>query len=121
MRLPAVTAFAQWMRKWVDRPHDWNHNLKSWTTRCRHRPPGRHGANQVPWTIFDDSGADHFYDQVAWFLKAEGTSLLKASLRPACRLLRFIPNVMTELTCNGICWRISDHDPLRVEFPLSGK
>ncbi|MGD8202179.1 endonuclease/exonuclease/phosphatase family protein [Ornithinimicrobium sp. W1679] len=26
-RLPEITAFAQWMRSWADRPKDWNHNL----------------------------------------------------------------------------------------------
>jgi hypothetical protein len=30
----------------------------------------------VPPTTFDDSGANHFYDQIAWFSEPDGTPLL---------------------------------------------
>ncbi|MBT2521734.1 hypothetical protein [Arthrobacter sp. ISL-28] len=30
----------------------------------------------MPRTIFDDSGASHFYDQIAWFSEPDGTPLL---------------------------------------------
>ncbi|MET3206283.1 UNVERIFIED_ORG: hypothetical protein ABIB21_003102 [Arthrobacter sp. UYEF13] len=49
-RLPEITAFAEWMRNWADRPNDWNTNLmvlgtSIWTgseIRCTRRssPPG---------------------------------------------------------------------------------
>ncbi|WP_258064579.1 endonuclease/exonuclease/phosphatase family protein [Arthrobacter sp. ZGTC131] len=88
-RLPEVTAFAQWMRAWADRRNDRNHNLmvlgaSTWTasgTRSTRRswPPGfgpPTELNTVPRTIFDDSGANHFYDQIAWFSEPDGTPLL---------------------------------------------
>lgn len=67
-RLPGVTAFARWMRNWVDRPNDWNHNLMVLGEFNQDRigdplyeafintglwPPTE--LNQVPLTIFSDS------------------------------------------------------------------
>jgi hypothetical protein len=35
------------------------------------------GLHAVPRTIFDDDKTKHFYDQLAWFSKPDGTSLLR--------------------------------------------
>jgi hypothetical protein len=88
-RLPEVTAFAQWMRDWADRPHDWNHNLmvlgdsnldrigdplyEAFVNTGLWHPTE---LNTVPCTIFDDN-TRHFYDQIAWFTNPDGTSLLQ--------------------------------------------
>ena len=38
------------------------------------------GLNAVPRTIFDDDKTKHFYDQLAWFSKSDGTSRCRAWL-----------------------------------------
>lgn len=68
------------MRAWAVRPNDWNTNLMVLgdfnLDRVGDRfyeafvstglwPPPR--LDKVPRTIFDDDGANNFYDQVAWF------------------------------------------------------
>ena len=131
-RLPEVTAFAQWMRNWADRPNDWNHNLMVLGDFNLDRigdplyeafiatglwPPTE--LNQVPRTIFDDSGANNFYDQIAWFSEADGTPLLDGiAYNQRAGSFDFIPHVMTGLTKNEISWRVSDHYPLWAEFRL---
>ena len=88
-RLPEITAFAQWMRDWADRPDDWNQNLLVLGDFNLDRlgdplyeafvstglfPPTE--MNSVPRTIFDDDKTRHFYDQIAWFSTPDGASLL---------------------------------------------
>ncbi|EMY33576.1 hypothetical protein D477_014281 [Arthrobacter crystallopoietes BAB-32] len=132
-RLPEVTAFAEWMRDWADRPNDWNRNLMVLGDFNLDRigdplyeafvdtglwPPKE--LNDVPRTIFDDDKDRHFYDQIAWFSEPDGTSVLEDveySLRAGS--FDFIPHVMTGLSRNEISWRISDHYPLWAEFNVS--
>lgn len=131
-RLPEVTAFAQWMRNWADRPNHWNHNLMVMGDFNLDRigdplyeafvatglwPPTE--LNTVPRTIFDDSGANNFYNQIAWFSQPDGTPLLDGiAYNQRAGSFDFIPHVMTGLTKNEVSWRISDHHPLRAEFQI---
>jgi endonuclease/exonuclease/phosphatase family metal-dependent hydrolase len=131
-RLPEVTAFAQWMRDWADRPKDWNHNLMVLGDFNLDRigdplyeafintglwPPTE--LNKVPRTIFDDDNTRHFYDQIAWFTNPDGTSLLQdMTYTQQAGSFDFIPHIMTALTRTEISWRISDHYPLWAEFQL---
>lgn len=129
-RLPEVTAFAQWMRAWADRPKERNRNLLVLGDFNLDRignplyeafistglfPPAE--LQQVPRTIFDDDKTRHFYDQIAWFSEPTGESLLE-SLAYTRRggSFNFLPHVLTGLTKNQVPWRISDHYPLWVEF-----
>ena len=131
-RLPEITAFAQWMRNWAERPDDWNENLLVLGDFNLDRigdplfeaflstglwPPTE--LDKVPRTIFDNNGARNFYDQIAWFSEPDGTSLLQ-SLHYTGRAghVDFLPHVFTELTRNEVSWRISDHYPLWAEFTL---
>lgn len=87
---PEITAFAEWMRAWAVRPTDWNANLMVLGDFDLDRigdplyeafiatglwPPTE--LDKVPRTIFDNDTTQHFYDQIAWFSKADGTSLLQ--------------------------------------------
>lgn len=75
----------------------------------------------MPRTIFDDSGANHFSDQLAWFSEPDGTPLLDgiAYIQQAGSF-DFIPHVLTALTKNEFCRRISGHYRLWAEFRLDG-
>lgn len=132
-RLPEITAFAQWMRRWADRPRDWNDNLLVLGDFNLDRigdplfeafvstglwPPTE--LNNIPRTVFDNDRSKHFYDQIAWFSDPDGKSLLR-SLTYAMRAgsFDFLPHLLGDLTRSEASWRISDHYPLWVEFQLS--
>ncbi|SDK94090.1 hypothetical protein SAMN04487916_104168 [Arthrobacter sp. ov407] len=132
-RLPEITAFAEWMHDWVVRPNDWNSNLMVLGDFNLDRigdplyeafvstglwPPTE--LNAVPRTIFDDDKTKHFYDQLAWFSKPDGTSLLKGlAYGQRAGTFDFIPHVFPGLTRSEVSWRISDHYPLWCEFLLT--
>ncbi|SFN60566.1 endonuclease/exonuclease/phosphatase family protein [Mycetocola miduiensis] len=131
-RLPEIAAFAEWMRAWADRPHDWNDNLLVLGDFNLDRigdplfeafvstglwPPAE--LNDVPRTVFDNDRSKHFYDQIAWFSGPNGASLLHSltySMRAGS--FDFLPNLLGGLTRSEQSWRISDHYPLWVEFRL---
>ena len=73
----------------------------------------------MPRTIFDDSGTNHFYDQIAWFSESDGTPLLDGIVySQRAGSFDIIPHLMTGLTKNEISWRISYHYLLWAEFRL---
>ena len=132
-RIGELTAFATWMRRWADRPQDWNRNLLVLGDFNLDRtddplfdafastglwPPAE--LNHVPRTIFDDDKSHHFYDQIAWF--SDPTKPNMPSLLDALSYTRrgggfdFIPHALRDLTKSQVSWRISDHYPLWVEF-----
>ncbi|XAS69918.1 endonuclease/exonuclease/phosphatase family protein (plasmid) [Micrococcaceae bacterium Sec5.7] len=131
-RLPEITAFAQWMREWAVRPNDWNSNFIVLGDFNLDRvgdplyeafiatglwPPTE--LDKVPRTIFDNDNTRHFYDQIAWFSKADGTSLLQGlTYGQRAGSFDFIPHVFRDLTRSEVSWRISDHYPLWCEFLL---
>lgn len=134
-RLPELTAFAEWMRSWADRPRDWNRNLMVLGDFNLDRmddplyqafvatglwPPAE--LNDVPRTIFDNARDRHFYDQIAWFCDPSDPDLpsLLDGLVYTGRGggFDFVPHALTGLTRQQISWRISDHYPLWVELVL---
>ncbi|MET4639563.1 endonuclease/exonuclease/phosphatase family metal-dependent hydrolase [Mycetocola sp. 2940] len=132
-RLPEITTFAGWMRRWADRPRDWNDNLLVLGDFNLDRigdplfeafvstglwPPTE--LNSVPRTVFDNDRSKHFYDQIAWFSEPDGQSLLH-SLTYTMRAgsFDFLPHLLGNMTRSEASWRISDHYPLWVEFQLS--
>ena len=132
-RLPEITEFAQWMHDWAVRPNDWNSNLIVLGDFNLDRigdplyeafistglwPPTE--LNAVPRTIFDDDKTKHFYDQLAWFSKPAGTSLLQGlSYGQRAGTFDFIPHVFRGLTRSEVSWRVSDHYQLWCEFLLN--
>jgi endonuclease/exonuclease/phosphatase family metal-dependent hydrolase len=132
-RIGELTAFAEWMRGWADRPNDWNQNLlvlgdfnldrtddplfKAFASTGLW-PPAE--LNDVPRTIFDDEKSHHHYDQIAWFndpTQADLPSLLDGlTYTGHGGNVDFVPLALQNLTKAQLSWRISDHYPLWVEF-----
>ncbi|MCZ2404210.1 endonuclease/exonuclease/phosphatase family protein [Paenarthrobacter sp. Z7-10] len=131
-RLPEITAFAQWMRAWADEPKDLNENLLVLGDFNLDRignplyeafvstglwPPTE--LNNVPRTVFDNDTSTHFYDQIAWFSKDTGASLLHGlTYQGKAGTFDFIPHAFAGHTRLDVSWRISDHYPLWIEFQL---
>ncbi|WP_110183039.1 endonuclease/exonuclease/phosphatase family protein [Nocardioides solisilvae] len=134
-RIAELTAFARWMRRWAERPQDWNRNLLVLGDFNLDRiddplfdafvstglwPPAE--LNHVPRTIFAEDAGQHFYDQVAWFSDPTDPDL--PSLLEGLRYTRhggsfdFVPHALRDLTRAQVSWRISDHYPLWVEFAV---
>lgn len=139
-RLPEITAFAEWMRSWADRPKDWNRNLMVLGdfNIDRHEDPlwqaffatGLYPPavlHDVPRTIFDDDFENHFYDQISWFSPTtddgETVSRLEGlEFTQTGGNVDFVPHMLTGsgLTRSQMSWRISDHYPLWLEFDVTG-
>ena len=88
-RVGELTAIAEWLAGWATEAAEWGHNLiclgdfnidrkddplfQAFTSTGLTAPPA---LDTVPRTIFDDPGAGHFYDQIAWFVDdAKGPAL----------------------------------------------
>ncbi|MGW1882527.1 hypothetical protein [Streptomyces sp. NPDC001970] len=85
--MPELRAIAKWPAGWADREFGWNHNLialgdftidragdplfEAFTSTGLVPAPQPAG---LPRTIFDDPGAEHFYDQIAWSPRARNTA-----------------------------------------------
>lgn len=129
-RVGELTAIAEWLAGWASEAAEWGHNLiclgdfnidrkddplyQAFTSTGL-TPPA--ALNNVPRTIFDDSGAGHFYDQIAWFVDdARGPALSLRCTRAGT--FDFVPLWQQDLTTTQLSWRISDHYPLWVEFSV---
>jgi endonuclease/exonuclease/phosphatase family metal-dependent hydrolase len=134
-RIGELTAFAEWMKQWAERPDDWNRNLLVLGDFNLDRrgdplyaaflstglwPPAE--LEDVPRTVFDNDRTRHYYDQIAWFSDTSrpGPPSLLQGLTYARHggSFDFVPHVWRNLTTAELSWRISDHYPLWVEFSL---
>ena len=131
-RLPEVSGFAEWMRRWSQRPDEWNANLLVLGDFNLDRigdplynaflaaglwPPAQ--LNAVPRTIFQNPTRPHLYDQIAWFSTPEEQSLLQGlTYTGRAGGFDFLPHVYPGMTPTAVSWRISDHYPLWAEFPV---
>ncbi|MEU6708086.1 endonuclease/exonuclease/phosphatase family protein [Streptomyces wuyuanensis] len=130
-RVPELRAIAQWLASWAEQEFGWDHNLialgdfnidraddplfEAFTSTGLVPAPQLAG---LPRTVFDDPGAEHFYDQIAWFTKGQ-------KHRPVLTLetgdggqVDFVPQLQDGQTLTELSWRISDHFPLWVEFAI---
>ncbi|EPH41037.1 endonuclease/exonuclease/phosphatase family protein [Streptomyces aurantiacus] len=130
-RVPELKAIAKWLAGWAEREFGWEHNLIALGdfNIDRHGDPlfdaftstGLTPAPQLdglPRTIFDKPGAEHFYDQIAWFTKGQ-------KHRPVLRLeavaggqLDFVSALQGDQTLPELSWHLSDHFPLWMEFAI---
>jgi exonuclease III len=134
-RIPELTRFANWMRRWADQPTDWNQNLLVLGDFNIDRmgsdlykalfstglfPPAE--LNEVPRTIFSNDKNKNFYDQIAWFSDFESVTMenMLTGLRyeGVAGSFDFLPFTFQGKTKNEVSWRISDHYPLWIEFQL---
>lgn len=134
-RVGEITAFANWMRDWAERPKDWNHNLLVLGDFNLDRldnplfeafvstglgPPTE--LDRIPRTIFDHPSKPHFYDQIAWFndpTDPDFPALLDGlTYTNRCGNFDFLPHAFAGLTKTQVSWRLSDHYPLWAEFTV---
>lgn len=82
--MPGLEAIAQWLAGWAEREFGWDHNLialgdfsidradgplfQAFTSTGLVPVPQLAG---LPRTVFDDPGAEHFYDRIAWFTRGQ--------------------------------------------------
>jgi endonuclease/exonuclease/phosphatase family metal-dependent hydrolase len=129
-RVGELKGIAEWLAGWAAEAAEWGHNLiclgdfnidreddplwQAFTSTGLTAPPA---LNRVPRTIFDDPGAGHFYDQIAWFVDdAKGPALSLSCT--AAGSFDFVPFWQGDETTTQLSWRISDHYPLWVEFSV---
>ena len=138
-RLPELTAFAEWMRGWADRPKDWNRNLfvlgdfnidrrddplwMAFFATGLYPPAVLHDVSR---TIFDNDRDRHYYDQISWFTPtlADGTTVSRLEGLDFTHTggnVDFVPHTLTDsgLDKQQLSWRISDHYPLWLEFRVT--
>lgn len=132
-RLPEITAFAQWMHDWPQRPNDWNQNLLvlgdfnldrlgnplfDAFVSTGLRAPSE--LDTVDRTIFGNDNTTNFYDQIAWFTNPrtpdDHSLLTNLTYTHHAGHFDLLPHCYPDLTRNQTSYRISDHYPLWTEF-----
>jgi Endonuclease/Exonuclease/phosphatase family len=130
-RTGELAAIAEWLGDWARRTaEDYNQNLiclgdfnvdrkddpnyAALTSTGLRPPPELEGLSR---TISDKPGAEHYYDQIAWFTQ-RGRAQLSLTYEGAGHAGRFewTKHLLTELETQEKSWHISDHYPLWVEF-----
>jgi endonuclease/exonuclease/phosphatase family metal-dependent hydrolase len=129
-RAAELREIAAWLARWARDERHWNQNLIALgdfnidrrgdplfdaftSTGIRPAPE----LNDVPRTIFGDSGDAKFYDQIAWFVeKGRGPVLTLTST--AAGSFDFVPILIGELEKTALSWKLSDHYPLWAEFSV---
>ncbi|MET9566296.1 hypothetical protein [Streptomyces tauricus] len=120
-----------WLAGWAEREFGWDHNLialgdfnidraddplfKAFTSTGLVPAPQLEG---LPRTIFDDPGAGHFYDQIAWFTKGQKHRPVLTLEAGASGHVDFVPELQGDRTLTELSWHISDHYPMWVEFTI---
>lgn len=134
-RTPELRAIAEWLDEWARDINAWDHNLialgdfnidrrgderyEAFTSTGLEVPADLH---KVPRTIFSDNAnpdLEKFYDQIAWFTKADGRPALSLTYHQG-GFFDFTDLALPrrDLSKNSLSWHISDHYPLWVEFTL---
>ncbi|MDO0917825.1 endonuclease/exonuclease/phosphatase family protein [Streptomyces sp. DT2A-34] len=132
-RVPELKAIAKWLATWAEREFGWDHNLialgdfnidragdplfEAFTSTGLVPAPQLTGLAR---TIFDDPGAEHFYDQIAWFTKGQKHRPVLTLEATVGGHINFVPDLKGERTLTELSWHISDHYPLWVEFAIPG-
>jgi len=129
-RIPELQAIARWLADWANDANAWDHNLialgdfnidrsgdplfDAFTSTGLEAPPE---LNAAPRTIFA-SGAEKFYDQIAWFRGGGGVPALSLKYANNGGYVDFRNLVLKNLSTTSLSWRVSDHFPLWTEFLL---
>lgn len=130
-RTSELAAIAEWLGDWARRTaEDYNQNLiclgdfnvdrkgdpnyEALTSTGLEPPAELEGLSR---TISDKPGAEHFYDQIAWFTQ-RGRAQLTLAYEGAGHAGRFewTRHLLTEMETQEKSWHLSDHYPLWVEF-----
>jgi hypothetical protein len=131
-RTGELKGIAEWLADWAARTEDYNQNLiclgdfnidrvddpnfKALISTGL-RPPDE--LNGLTRTITDKPGAEHYYDQIAWF-NDDGRARLTLNYQGAGHAGRFewTRYWMQDLEATEKSWHISDHYPLWTEFSV---
>lgn len=134
-RLGELQNIARWMRDWANRSNAYSHNLIAlgdfnidrkgsplWDVFTSTGLTVPDDLDSAPRTIFatqNDPRTDKFYDQIAWFEKADGAKVLNLDYIKG-GYFNFLPFVYTDtnLSKTSISFRVSDHFPLWCEFAV---
>lgn len=131
--LQEVKQIACWLPDWADGGDEFGENLRALGdlnidrnddplyqafVATGLRPPTK--LESLPRTIFQDPDEGHFYDQIAWFVDANGNSTLTEPLRyeDLAGNFDFRPALQGALTTTQLRWRISDHYALWASFSV---
>ncbi|MGW7715486.1 endonuclease/exonuclease/phosphatase family protein [Streptomyces chartreusis] len=131
-RVPELRAIAEWLAGWAEQEFGWNHNLialgdfnidrvgdplfEAFTSTGLVPAPQLAG---LPRTIFDDPGAGHFYDQIAWFTQGQRNRPVLTLDPVAGGHVDFVPELQGESTLAQLSFHISDHYPMWVDFAIT--
>ncbi|HEB96440.1 MAG TPA: endonuclease [Sedimenticola thiotaurini] len=131
-RIPELRGVARWMRRWANQSTAYSHNLIAlgdfnidrhgdalWQAFTSTGLSAPEALNEVPRTIFGDSGTEQFYDQIAWFRTGSGVNKLNMEYLGA-GYVDFLPYVYRDrgLSRQAVSYRVSDHYPLWAEFSV---
>ena len=127
-RVPELREIARWLADWPNREETWSKNLIALGDFNVNKGPLYDALtetglttpevlNDVPRTIFDSPGKQHFYDQIAWFAENGNRSVLSLDFLSAGGF-DFVTLLQGGLTKTQLSWKISDHYPLWVEFSV---
>lgn len=130
-RVPELRAIANWLADWAEREFGWDHNLialgdfnidraddplfKAFTSTGLVPAPQLAGLAR---TVFDDLGAEHFYDQIAWFTQGQKRRPVLTLEAGAGGHVDFVPELQGDYSLTELSWHISDHYPMWVEFKM---
>ncbi|MFJ3670513.1 endonuclease/exonuclease/phosphatase family protein [Streptomyces sp. NPDC090106] len=128
-RVPELRAIARWLADWAEQEFGWDHNLialgdfnidrvgdplfEAFTSTGLVPAPQLAG---LPRTIFDDPGAEHFYDQIAWFTQGQKQRPVLTLQAGAGGHVDFVPALKGRATLGDLSFHLSDHYPMWVEF-----
>jgi hypothetical protein len=132
-RTGELAAIAEWLGDWARRTaEDYNQNLiclgdfnidrkddpnfKALTSTGLQPPAELQGLSR---TVSDKPGAEHYYDQIAWFTE-KGRAQLTLGYEGPGHAGRFewTKHLLEGMDAQEASWHISDHYPLWVEFGL---
>jgi endonuclease/exonuclease/phosphatase family metal-dependent hydrolase len=127
-RVPELREIAAWLADWPRREETWSKNLIALGDFNVNKGPlydaltetgltTPEALDNVPRTIFDSPGKQHFYDQIAWFAGDRNRSVLSLDFLSAGSF-DFVPLLQAGLSKTQLSWKISDHYPLWVEFSV---
>ncbi len=130
-RTGELQAIAEWLAEWAKRTaEDYNQNLiclgdfnvdrkddpnfKALTSTGLEPPAELQGLSR---TVSDKPGAEHYYDQIAWFTEKGRAQLTLAYEGPGhAGRFEWTKHLLEEMAAQEKSWHISDHYPLWVEF-----
>ena len=126
--MPELREIAAWLADWPNREETWSKNLIALGDFNVNKGPlydaltetgltTPEALTDVPRTIFDSPGKQHFYDQIAWFAGDRNRSVLSLDFLSAGSF-DFVPLLQAGLSKTQLSWKISDHYPLWAEFSV---